>query len=307
MARTGIRLASTLYQMVPTRKNPRLLSLAPLILITLALSPLTGLGKSQVGEPTNKLLYMYRFFYLPFSIDFREGVDRDDILPFKEEKNGKASLLSGESFSALDSQLAALRTQWQEKSLFNKTPTLLNQTQKISPSLVQHSILFNKGPLDALSLEDRIRINELLKNKDPKTVAAYNQLRFIKSFLENSEDNKFHFFIFSPNWCRSSQEYRLILETYTKEFTPKGLVLHSIIVQDPNEQFFNSPVFQALVPDPKTVSHESSPRFMAFEFKNGQPQIYEEGDALKQLYERFFAQHLGFLENPAKRSVAGQP
>ncbi len=39
------------------------------------------------------------------------------------------------------------------------------------------------------------------------------------------------------------------------------------------------------------------PRFLALETLNGKTTVYEEGEALLELYERYFKQHRGYLDS----------
>ena len=126
-------------------------------------------------------------------------------------------------------------------------------------------------------------------------MAAFYQLRFLKSLLESSDEAKFNFFIVSASWCDSSREYRTLLESYFKKFPNAHLTLHSVVVDDPKKQIFDSRLMKELFPHPKRYTHETVPRFLAMQIVNGQPKIWEEGEALRELYERFYASHRGFL------------
>ena len=77
--------------------------------------------------------------------------------------------------------------------------------------------------------------------------------------------------------------------------------MHSVVIEDPNELIFDSKIFKELFPNTKKYSHEIVPRFLAIEQVEGKSIIYEEGEALAVLYERFFHSHRGFLNN----TVAG--
>jgi hypothetical protein len=151
-----------------------------------------------------------------------------------------------------------------------------------------------------MSKTERIEIAKTLSKKDKEVSQTFFQLRLLKSFVDRSEEESLNFFIVSAPWCESSREYRLILENYLRRFPLKEIVYHSILVSDDQKQIFRSPMIKELFPHPKEYSHDTIPRFIAVEWKNGQPQVWEEGDALKELYDRHLVARRGFLENGAK-------
>ena len=101
----------------------------------------------------------------------------------------------------------------------------------------------------------------------------------------------------SASWCESCREYRILLESYLKEFPQSNVTLHSVVIEDEKENIFDSLLLKELFPHPKKYSHDSIPRFLALEFVNGEPRLLEEGDALQAFYERFFKSHQGFLDS----------
>lgn len=261
----------------------------------------------QTIPQTNKLLYMYRLFYLPFSIDFQAGVAANDVAPFMQ---GRA--LTQNEVKQLDSEWALIRSEWKKKSLVLLTQVNVGQSMRISPRLVSHHITLSRGPFDTLSVGDQIQINELLKSKSPDLQVAFRQLRFLKSFLGPQDEERLNFFIFSASWDESSREYRLLFEEYFKRFNDLSFNLHSVVIEDPKEEIFESKLNKDLFPNIKKYTHDSVPRFTVFETKNGEPVITEEGDALKLLYERFFQSHRGFLDDQIslmkknRREVSGK-
>jgi len=56
-----------------------------------------ALADSLNSPKPNKLLHMYEIFYLPFSIEFREGRTPNDIFPFLLDPNGSPPHAGGVS------------------------------------------------------------------------------------------------------------------------------------------------------------------------------------------------------------------
>jgi thiol-disulfide isomerase/thioredoxin len=250
------------------------------------------------APPVNKLLYMYDFYYLPFSITWREGRTVNDIIPLITDKPGEPSrLLKAEELQSLDKDWNAIKERWKKRSLLLSTQVDLNQSVHISQRLVSHHIPLSRGPFDTISITDRIQLNDALKTKSPEVQATFKQLRFLKSFLQPLEEEKFNFFIISASWCDSCKEYRILLETYMKTFPSSGLVLHSVVIEDPKEEIFDAKILKELFPHPNKYTHDSIPRFLAIETVQGKTALWEEGEALKELYERFYKEHRGFLDS----------
>ena len=294
-------------QPIYSMKN-RLFSLLILAQV-LAFSLSAALLTEKTEPKTNKLLYMYRIFYLPFSLDFQAGRDLDTILPYRLDEKGEPSrLVEAHELVSLDAEWTKIRSQWKAKSLLETNPVALGKSLRITQRLASHHIALNRSALDSFSPADKAAINQTLKGKKAEVVSAFYQLRFLKTFLDPSDENKFNFFIVSPNWCESSREYRLLLEAYFKKFPTSDLTLHSIIVEDPARKIFDSRVVKELFPHPKKYTHETVPRFLALQTTDGKTQIWEEGEALKEVYERFYSKHRGYLQPETKslRATASQ-
>lgn len=247
--------------------------------------------------PVNKLLFMYRFYYLPFSLEFQEGKNVNEILPFVPEKKNTIRLIKAEELQELDARYGGIRESWKQKSLFINTPVALNQSVRISSHLVSHSIPLSRSALEKLSIDERIQLNEALKKKSPEVQAAFKQLTFLKSFLTTPDQGKFNLFIFSASWCESCREYRILLESYLKKFPKAELNIHSVVIEDSREEIFDKPMLKELFPHPKKYSHDSIPRFLALDTTTTVPTVLEEGEALAVVYERFFKEHKGFLDH----------
>jgi hypothetical protein len=277
------------------RKTSRLLrAFAAAVWIALALPA----QAAEPAPPVNKLLQMYNFYYLPFSIQWRQGKTPNDIIPLMAEKpNEPPRLLKAEELETLDKEWNALKDGWKKRSLLLSTAVPLNQSVRISQRLVSHRVPLNRGPFDTISITDRIQLNEALKEKSAEVQAAFRQLRFLKSFVQPVEEDRFNFFIVSASWCDSCKEYRVLLETYLKSFPNPGMVLHSLVIDDPKEEIFDSKILKDLFPHPEKYTHDSVPRFLAIETVNGKTTVWEEGEALEALYDRFFKPFRGFLDN----------
>lgn len=262
------------------------------------LSLLTLLVAQSADVPkVNKLLYMYQFFYLPFAIDFQVGRSVDTILPYRLDAKGEPSrLMEAHELVNLDAQWTKTRAEWRTKSLLEFNKVAPGKSLRISQRLVSHHIPVTRGATDTFSASDKASIGEALKGKTPEVVGSFYQLRFLKSFMEPSDEGKFNFFVVSPSWCESSREYRTLFEAYFKKFPNPELSLHSLVIEDPKQKIFDSRVMKELFPHPKRYTHETTPRFLAVQTVNGQTQVWEEGEALKQLYDRYYSQHRGFLK-----------
>jgi hypothetical protein len=262
----------------------------------------------------NKLLSMYEIFYLPFGVEFHAGRNMDTVLPFVVDPQGEATrLVEAHELVALDAEWNKIRAAWRSKSLleFHNVPT--GKSLRITQRLVSHRVPVSRAAVDSLSPSDRSALNETLRGKSQNVIAAFYQLRFLKSLLEPSDENKFNFFVVSASWCDSSKEYRTLLEAYFKKFPNAQLTLHSLVVDDPKREIFDSRLMKELFPHPKRYTHETVPRFIALQIVKGKPRIWEEGEALRELYDRYYASHRGFLApdirnfKPGKDSVAFDP
>ena len=288
-----------------------LMAFVTLLLVPVPLSaadPTSSVGATEEPAITNKLLYMYRLYYLPFSVEFRQGKTKDDILPFIQEKNAEGlRLLRAEELQNLDSEWNAIKDPWKQKSLLQGTNVPLNQTVALSSHLYSHHVGISRNAFDSVSLNDRIVLTEKLKGKPPEVQASFKQLTFVKSFLSAFDQERFNFFIFSASWCDSCKEYRVLLESLVKNFPEQNLNLHSVMIEDTKEEIFEKPILKELFPNPKKYSHESIPRFLSFEVVNGVPTVLEEGEALKALYERFLKVHRGYLDSKSALFKSGKP
>ncbi|MBY0369139.1 hypothetical protein K2X33_00535 [bacterium] len=258
----------------------------------------------------NKLQYMYDFFYLPYSIDFRVGRDVETVLPYVVDPRSQQSrMIEAHELVTLDEQWSKQRSEWKSKSLLEFNTVAVGKSIRISQRLASHRVPVTRTAMDTLSVSDRMALTDTLKGKSPAVLAAFYQLRFLKSLMSGNDEKKFNFFIVSASWCESSREYRNLLEAYFKKFPDSKLVLHSLIVDDPKQEIFDSRLMKELFPHPKRYTQETVPRFLALQMVNGTPQIWEEGEALKELYDRFYAKHRGFLDGEAKlfqRSTASE-
>jgi hypothetical protein len=246
----------------------------------------------------NKLLYMYHFYYLPFSIDFRVGRTESDILPFLPGKrDGGGRMVTNAEWSALEIEHRRLREGWESRSLLLSTPVPLGESKRITGRIFAHHISASRTACESVPLPDRIQFSKLLQEKSPEVQGRFRQLQFLKSFLRPDDDNSFHFFIVSASWCPSCRDYRMLLETYFKDFPPDRAKLHSLLVDDPSRTIFTSPAMRDLFPHGPSAAKTSVPRFLAIENADGLPVVHEDGDALFHLYERFFKKVRGFADS----------
>jgi thiol-disulfide isomerase/thioredoxin len=266
------------------------------LLVALLLAGLTARAAEEA--PTNKLLYMYHLYYLPFSVDFKVGKTPNDILPYLPPEKGSETphLIKAEELKKLDAEWTELRTEIAEKSLLAKTPVPLNESVRISNHLVSHHLGLARSAFEHLSLDQRIQISKTLSGKSPEVQAVFKQLSFLKSLMKEQDYDKLNFFIFSASWCESCREYRTLLENYLKTY-PQPVVLHSVYLEDPKEEIFEKPILKELFPHPKRYTHDSIPMFLSLEFQGNAPKILEEGEALRSLYERFLKSHQGYLNS----------
>jgi len=249
------------------------------------------------GKFINKLLYMYHFYYLPFSIEFRVGRTENDVLPFLPGKReGSGRMVSNDEWSTIEIASRKLRKDWETRSRLLSSPVAIGETQRLTPRIISHHITSSRTAFESVNIGDRIQFQNLLKDKSPEVQAKFRQLQFVRSFMKPEDENAFNFYIVSASWCPSCRDYRLILETYFKLFPPEKARLHSIVVEDPSHTIFDSPVMRELFPASARGSKSTIPRFLAVENVNGTAMIHEDGDALFELYERFFKKYRGFQD-----------
>ncbi len=263
-------------------------------------------SSQNTKTPTNKLLQMYELFYLPFTIEFKQGKTFNDIFPLVADAKGDfTQLLKPEQLKLLDQEYTSERISWAKNSLFLSTSLEINESQRITQRLIAHRIPLKKTAWDKVSVSDQIKVKSLLEGKPELIKKAVTQVQFLRSFLQGYEEEKFNFFIIGPQWCESSREYRYLLEYLSKKFPNPQLILHSVVVEDPQEQIFDSQLMKDLFPFPENYSHDSVPRFLAIQKERGQLKVLEEGDALAELKNRFFGQHRGFLDSalPSLRKI----
>ncbi len=258
--------------------------------------PLRADDPAKTAPKVNKLLAMYELFYLPFPMEFHVGRNLETILPFVTDARGEATrIVEAHELVGLDAEWSKIRGGWRAKSLleFHSVPT--GKSVRITQRLVSHRVPVTRAATDTLPLADRVALNDSLKGKSAAVIASFYQLRFLQSLLEKGDEGKFNFFIVSASWCDSSREYRTLLEAYFKKFPHPDLTLHSLMVEDPKQAIFDSRLMKELFPHSKRYTHDTVPRFLAVQTVNGQSKIWEEGEALRELYDRFYAQHRGFL------------
>lgn len=252
-------------------------------------------SEKKDDSAVNKLQQMYRLYYLPFSIEFKQGKGFNDIFPMAMDKHGEyTQLLKPEELEKFDKQYTKLREAWKKKSLILNTPLEVGESNHLTQRLVSHRIPLNRTAWDKVSVSERIQINALLDGKPVEIKQAVAQVQFLQSFLKPLESEKFNFFVIGPSWCDSSREYRYLLESYAKMFPNPDYVLHSVVIEDPKEEIFDSPILKELFPHPGKYTHESVPRFLAFQNAGGSPHVWEEGEALKEFYERYLKEFQGF-------------
>lgn len=260
---------------------------------------LMGLGfpiELYAKTPPNKLLNMYRLFYLPYKIEFKQGKELNDIFPLlATEGEKKPHLIKPEQLRTLDAEYSAERKPWEKHSLFLNTPVEMGKSQRISQRLVSHRLNLKSTAWDKVSVAEQIKVKALMEGKSELVKKAVTQYQFLRSFLSGLDEEKFNFFVIGPSWCESTREYRYLLEYYAKTFPDSRWILHSVIIDDPNEKIFDSRILEDLFPFPENYSHDSVPRFIALQKENGQLKVWEEGDALVQLQTRFLEEHKGFL------------
>ncbi len=258
------------------------------ILFTLSLLLYAVLSRAD-EMPQNKLKAMYRLYYLPMGIDFKEADTKNDLLPYVESAPNRFDrLLKPEELEAIDNDWSNIKQEWQKKSLLLKNPADLGRSQVVTQTLRNHYVKSNRSANEIVSISSN----------------DSSQLKLLKSFLQPNEENKTHFFIIGPDWCLSSLEYRVLLEALFKEFQNPKYVLHNVMVADPEQKIFDSKFLKEILPDTKKRSLETVPVFISLQFKDGKAEILEEGDAVEMLLEKHLLKHRGYLKGNAS-PVAG--
>lgn len=252
-----------------------------------------GMGDVTPIAPTNKLLMMHRLYYLPFSLGFQQGSTPDEIIPVLARTG---TVPNPTEFNNLSRIWSNTREEWFKNSLLLNTTLNVNQSSRISSRLASHRIALNRGPFDSLGVGEQIQIKTLLKDKPEGVKKTFTQVRFLKSFLDVNDEGRNALFIVGASWCQSSRTYRALLESYLKQFPLSNLTIHSIVVEDPKNQIFDSALLSMLFPNFSSYSHQTIPRFLFFENNPDEPVLYEEGDALSQLLDRYFSKHRGFMD-----------
>lgn len=254
----------------------------------------SSLKAEKIEKPVNKLLYMYHFFYFPFSIEFEE--DKEIILPFFPQTESESrKIFEASDLKLLQKEWDALRFEFYKKSLIERSLTSVNQNPRVSFHIYSYNIPLYKTVFEKMNLSERMELVKALKDKAPEIQSSLKQVAFFRSFIDKSQLEKFNFFIIGASWCSSSREYRILFETYVKQFPNDGFVFHSIVINDPDEKIFNSDLMNEMFPHENRYSHQTIPRFIALQSVNGKIIVWEEGEALKEFYERYFVEHMGYL------------
>jgi len=271
--------------------------LSLLLVVSLAIPFASEAKKAADTDVVNKLLYMYNFYYLPFSVEFKQGRTLNDVLPYLADGEGSERLITAPELQKLDSEWQVLKEPWRKKSLLLTTPVLKNQSVRISPHIASHRISVSRGILDGLSVPQRIQFGEAIRTKSPMEQASIRQLTFLRTLLGPQDEGRVNLFLVSASWCDSCREYRVLFESYVKAFGFPELNLHSVVIEDEKEQIFEKPLLGELFPNPKKYSHDSIPRFLLLESGAEGNYVLEEGEALREVYLRFFKAKRGYLDS----------
>ena len=263
-------------------------------LLTLLLFGLVAFADDEATKSVNKLKYLYYFSYLPFNLEFIEGKTVNEIYPVVMEDNNPR-LVKNKELQKIDEYWAGIKQNYQTKSLLLKTPIKTGETVRISPKLVSHMIPPVKGCLEVLPVSEQIEWKHLIEKKTGEQKALFKQVAFLQKFIERQDEGRFNFFMIGTNWCESCKEYRVLFESYLKQFPKENFTLHNLIINDPKEQIFDFPLLKELFPHPEKYTHESIPMFITFEMQGKKPVVYEEGEALQYVYEKYFKENRGFL------------
>lgn len=247
-------------------------------------------------KPVNKLKYLYYFSYLPYNIEFIEGKSVNEIFPVVIDKK-TPRLLRNKELQKIDEQWAGIKEKLHTKSLLTKTPVKLGETVRISPRLVSHNIPPVKGCLDILPVNEQLEWKHLIEKKPADQQVLFRQVAFLQKFIERQDEGRINLFLIGTSWCESCKEYRVLFESYLKEFSPEALTLHNLVIEDPKEQIFDLLLLKDLFPHPEKYTHDSIPRFITFEMQGKKPVVLEEGEALQYVYENIFKPHHGYLQS----------
>ncbi|MBI1862345.1 MAG: hypothetical protein HYR96_15640 [Deltaproteobacteria bacterium] len=278
------------------------LSLALLFSVSILAAP------TPPPAPTNKLLMMHRLYYLPFTLNFTQGSNTNEIIP-TIALTGKVP--TNEEFTSLNKTWEGIREEWAKNSLVLNTNVGINQSSRISGHLASHHIALDRGPFDSLSVGEQIQIKNLLQGTPEIVTKTFTQVRFLKSFLNDFDSNRNVLFVVGPSWCQSSRTYRMLVESYLKKLPLTDLTVHSIVIEDPKNQVFESPLMSTLFPNSGNYSHNTVPRFLFLENNPEKPVLFEEGEALSQLLDRYFGRYRGFFDSqvaflsPRMRGLSG--
>lgn len=283
------------------------ISLVFLASFALVFSSAESAETTPTKKPVNKLLYMYRLFYLPFNVAFHEGNSADEILPFASSGAENPRLLTAQELVAMEGDWKKTRDLWRAKSLLQSTPVPLDKSARPTPRIASHRISLTRSAFDHMSISERVSASDALKSKPENIRLAFRQSRFLRSFMEAKDEQKFNLFVVSPSWCRSSREYRILLESYLKRFPQKDVILHSVVVDDPKEKIFEAKLIRELFPNSSKYSHDNFPKFIALENVKGKTLVHEEGEALRVFYDRFVSKHQGFLKEDSSAAPVLAP
>ncbi len=253
------------------------------------------LSTQVIAAPVHKLREMYQVFYLPFFFEFKEV--GKEVEPYQIGDRGEPRTINSVDLEKKIKQWDEVRKGWKRRSLILTAQPEVNTSQKLTQKIFLHRIALSKGPFDGLPLIERTRADEVLKKLSPEQQAVFNQTLFLKNFLTGGQVSKFNLFVFAPQWCASSKEYILLLEEYSKRLSGMDWLLHVVFIEDPNRQFFGSKLKKLLLPHPEKYSHETTPVFLALQDQADKATIWEEGEAVKELYDRYLKPHKGFLSS----------
>ncbi len=262
--------------------------------ISLLIFAIVARGEEFKTPKPDKLQSMYRLYYLAMGIEFKEGENKTDILPYVESAPEKFDkLLKPEEFEKIDAEWSNLKQDWQKKSLLLKSPADLGRSLSVTQTLRNHYVRTGRSASEIVSFNS----------------GETAQLKLLKSFIQPNEENKTHFFVIGPDWCLSSMEYRVILEGLFKEFQNPKFVLHNIMIADPEQKIFESKFLKEILSSNAKQPLETVPVFLSLSFKDGKAEVLEEGDAIENLLEKHLIKHRGFLKGSLapKRSIAQSP
>jgi hypothetical protein len=261
--------------------------------------------------PVNKLLQMHRLYYLPFSIEFEQGADPDDIVPMVH-RGTIIRVPSAEEFQKLQRAWDTTRQDWAQHSLTSNTQIGMNESVRISHRLALHRISITRQIFDGMSISEQIQIKKLLDGKSENLRSTFTQVRFLKSLLSPSDEGRNVFFVIGAHWCQSSRAYRALVEAYLKRFPKSDLAFHAIVIDDPKKEIFESALLRSLFPHNTRYSHNTIPRFLLFRNNPRAPALIEEGEAIEWVLQNALLKHKGFLDDQVPflfsppRALSGQ-